>query len=811
MPIGRIILQQYILNQEFIARIQKYIIDPKYWALATILVGFTGLFGWIFSFRHLVAIIPQSVSVAPVSAILFIFIGISLYIHEHSKADPQYSAIHHSLLIISLILAVWGIISIFVGNPAGINWEGYTSEQVSWITPQGQMSPISSMLFLILISGIVCRQYCETYGKAVSVIITVTGAVMILGYWFGAPFFYGESIKPVSFLTAAGFFLSGVSFMLLTCPSAIDEILHNVNSIHSQILLFFVPFIIAILLIEGWVISFFLKKTDSTLVLTIATITLISIIVTVIFSSSFSRIITANVENANKKRMAAEKALLDSLIRVKIATDAAKMGFGSWDLIEDKITWDDRMYELFGIREKKPITIPDIMGTIHPDDHPEIFSLEAIKEKTEFHTEFRIILSDSQVKTIESHGKVIPGDDGEPERVVSVSLDITPKIEMIETLNQKNEQLSQTYEELAAQEEELRSQYRELAMMNDEVTNTHRFIDEVISQAGEGIIVLDKNGIIKTWNQFMEDFTGFTSKEMIGRIFSDSILELVPCTDSQCSSCTKEERPGIFSDNSFIRSSDGCTKWYSATSTPHHDITGKLSGTIIIIKDITDRKEFENKLTQSESLLKASQELAKIGGFEYNLQTKETFWTDETYRIFGLNPDFNRSDELIPTILSCLLEPEKELLIQAIKNLKETGESYELELPAKTIKGDQIWIRTQARGEWLGGQISKIQGTYMDITREKDLEKEKTIAIKQVQRNFAELAMLNDGIRNPLTIISMMTENHNQKLYSDVEVQIKKIDQIVNQLDARWIESESVLNYIQKHYNIQMKPADLKN
>ena len=161
--------------------------------------------------------------------------------------------------------------------------------------------------------------------------------------------------------------------------------------------------------------------------------------------------------------------------------------------------------------------------------------------------------------------------------------------------------------------------------------------------------------------------------------------------------------------------------------------------------------------------------------------------------------------------MSCLLEPEKELLIQAIKNLKETGESYELELPAKTIKGDQIWIRTQARGEWTGESVRKIQGTYMDITREKSLEKEKTIAIKQVQRNFAELAMLNDGIRNPLTIISMMTENYNQKLYSDVEVQIKKIDQIVNQLDARWIESESVLNYIQKHYNIQMKPADYKN
>lgn len=87
-----------------------------------------------------------------------------------------------------------------------------------------------------------------------------------------------------------------------------------------------------------------------------------------------------------------------------------------------------------------------------------------------------------------------------------------------------------------------------------------------------------------------------------------------------------------------------------------------------------------------------------------------------------------------------------------------------------------------------------------DITREKQLEVEKTIALTQIKRNFAELAILHNGIRNPLTIIALLTESYCPDKFAEFENQIIKINQIVNQLDIGWVESESVLNFLNNHY-----------
>ena len=57
-----------------------------------------------------------------------------------------------------------------------------------------------------------------------------------------------------------------------------------------------------------------------------------------------------------------------------------------------------------------------------------------------------------------------------------------------------------------------------------------------------------------------------------------------------------------------------------------------------IFLDITERKETEKALQESEMLLKKAQEMAHIGSWRLDLQTNELFWSDEVYRIFGLEP-----------------------------------------------------------------------------------------------------------------------------------------------------------------------------
>jgi PAS domain-containing protein len=54
------------------------------------------------------------------------------------------------------------------------------------------------------------------------------------------------------------------------------------------------------------------------------------------------------------------------------------------------------------------------------------------------------------------------------------------------------------------------------------------------------------------------------------------------------------------------------------------------------IRDITERKHAEDSLRQSESSLAKAQRMAHLGNWDWDIQNNELFWSDEIYRIFGV-------------------------------------------------------------------------------------------------------------------------------------------------------------------------------
>ncbi len=90
-----------------------------------------------------------------------------------------------------------------------------------------------------------------------------------------------------------------------------------------------------------------------------------------------------------------------------------------------------------------------------------------------------------------------------------------------------------------------------------------------------------------------------------------------------------------------------------------------------------------------------------------------------------------------------------------------------------------------------------------DITGKKKQEEEKLNMIHLIEKNLAELSILNDGIRNPLTIIMMLADELDPGISRPILSQIRNIDDLINQLDRRWVESDKILQYLQKHHHIQ--------
>ncbi len=150
----------------------------------------------------------------------------------------------------------------------------------------------------------------------------------------------------------------------------------------------------------------------------------------------------------------------------------------------------------------------------------------------------------------------------------------------------------------------------------------------------------------------------------------------------------------------------------------------QFMGTIVVIRDITERRRAEADLTRSQELLRQTQAMARIGGFTVNLDTRQGGWTEEAGRLLGCGAEPDGASAAMPDFWSRLefLAPEdRELFRTALLRAEELGESFDLELKLERGGGPQAWVRFMGRrADQDGARL--LSGFIQDITERKELE-----------------------------------------------------------------------------------------
>ena len=89
-----------------------------------------------------------------------------------------------------------------------------------------------------------------------------------------------------------------------------------------------------------------------------------------------------------------------------------------------------------------------------------------------------------------------------------------------------------------------------------------------------------------------------------------------------------------------------------------------------------------------------------------------------------------------------------------------------------------------------------------NITGMIEMQERELISMKQIEENISQLAILNDHIRNPLTLIMGYTELENGLYAKKIIEQIHIIDTIIDKLDQGFLKSDSIREYLRKHHEI---------
>ncbi|PSP93181.1 hypothetical protein BRC91_10575 [Halobacteriales archaeon QS_4_62_28] len=140
-----------------------------------------------------------------------------------------------------------------------------------------------------------------------------------------------------------------------------------------------------------------------------------------------------------------------------------------------------------------------------------------------------------------------------------------------------------------------------------------------------------------------------------------------------------------------------------------------------IVRDISERTEREQELDRERELFAYSQRLASVGGWEYDCQTGDLYWTDEVRRIHGVDEEFTPTAE---DALSFYLPEDRPRVRAAVDRAIEAREPYDLELRIVTATDDVRWVRVQGRPTCENGETVRLRGTFQDITERKEREQE---------------------------------------------------------------------------------------
>jgi PAS domain S-box-containing protein len=186
---------------------------------------------------------------------------------------------------------------------------------------------------------------------------------------------------------------------------------------------------------------------------------------------------------------------------------------------------------------------------------------------------------------------------------------------------------------------------------------------------------------------------------------------------------------------------DGNIRWIRNRGFPVKDATGKVYRIAGVAEDVTDRKEAEAALRQSETDLAEAQRIARVGSWNLDIALRTLRGSEEFYRIF----DFDSSPPLSYASLGQRVHPDDMARFTSVaEEITSSGKPCEVEYRIKTRSGQQKHIRGigYARKDAAGAVIGRF-GIVQDITERKEAEE----ALKSSYRQLRALSARIQSVR----------------------------------------------------------------
>lgn len=255
------------------------------------------------------------------------------------------------------------------------------------------------------------------------------------------------------------------------------------------------------------------------------------------------------------------------------------------------------------------------------------------------------------------------------------------------------------------------------------------------------LCIIGNDGYFKKVNPAFTQIIGYSADELLSKPYTSFIhpedLE-IPAREIE----NKYTGHSVFYVENRYIAKDGSIVWLSWTSSPLEDDALIYA----VAKDVTNKKKDEQLLQLYNTRLENAQQIAQLGYWEYDYVTDMVYWTNEVYKIYGVEKDtyINTYSDYY----SFIHPDDRKQFDIAYETLLAEKKSGEIEHRIVRPDGAVRFVYQQI-GVVLGNDntIERLEGTVQDITERKQQEEALKQLNEQINRRAEELATSNAELR----------------------------------------------------------------